>query len=283
MGSVGPVWLNHRRFSRDILSPVFLLLFLLATPFALNAQNAYPGRGAVSAQDLAKLTAPAATGSGAADQVCARYAIGSIVSALPELESQNGVLEATMKFQAVTDSQVLIRYCYVTDTGLEAPTLRVNSGDQLIIHFQNDLPVSSASSDNMAGLKMTLSANDTPTTSTSSSCSGAMPALATNIHFHGTNESACFVDPSSMTGTGQVSPRVNTTSSHPLSSEPTGAPGWFAASRGESLVCATIGCGGAAKIDPGTPMGAYTVVVTGTAGTGSGQSKTSVNDPITIQ
>ena len=187
MGSVGPVWLNPRNTYRDILAPVILLLFLVATPFALNAQHAFPGRGAFSSQDLAKLTAPGATGSDAADQVCARYASRSIVSAPPELQSQNGVLEVTMKFQTATDSQGLIRYCYVTDTGLEAPTLRVNPGDQLIIHFQNNLPAASASSDNMAGMKMTLSANDAPTTSTSSSCDGAMSASATNIHFHGTN------------------------------------------------------------------------------------------------
>jgi hypothetical protein len=65
----------------------------------------------------------------------------------------------------------------------------VNPGDQLIIHFENDLPaVSSAStSDNMAGMKMTLSAEATPTTSTSGACNGAMSAASTNIHFHGTN------------------------------------------------------------------------------------------------
>ena len=96
----------------------------------LNAQQAHPGRGAVSAQDLAKLTSPAgSSGSTAADQVCARFTAGSVVSAPPELESQNGVLEVTMGFLTVTDSQGLVRYCYVTNTGLEAPTLRVNPGD----------------------------------------------------------------------------------------------------------------------------------------------------------
>ena len=103
----------------------------------------HPGHGAISAQDLAKLAAPAAAGSDAADQVCARFASGSATTAPPELESQNGVLEVTFKFLTVTDSQGLVRYCYVTDTGLQAPTLRVNPGDQLIIHFQNDLPAAS--------------------------------------------------------------------------------------------------------------------------------------------
>lgn len=85
-----------------------------------------------------------------------------------------------MKFLTATDSQGLVRYCYVTDTGLQAPTLRVNPGDQLIIHFQNDLP---ATANNMAGMKMSLSPND----SSSTACNGNMSATATNIHFHGMN------------------------------------------------------------------------------------------------
>ena len=175
---------------RYFISPVFLLIVFFAGACGANAQQAHLGHGAISAQDVVKLATAAATGTDAADQVCARSASGSVVSAPPELKSQNGVLELTLKFLTTTDSQGLVRYCYVTDTGLEAPTLRVNPGDQLIIHFQNDLPaVSPAStSDNMAGMKMTLSAEDTtPTTSTSSACNGAMSAAATNIHFHGTN------------------------------------------------------------------------------------------------
>src|SRR5271170_3056893 len=182
-----------RLFSRAI-SPIFSLVFILFLCLsAADAQQArpktHPGRGAMSAQDLARAAVPAAAGTDAADQVCARFAVGSVVSAPPELKSQNGVLEVTFKFLTVTDSQGLVRYCYVPDTGLEAPTLRVNPGDKLIIHFQNDLPAASASStsDNMAGMKMTLSSSDDPTTSTSPSCNGVMGANVTNIHFHGTN------------------------------------------------------------------------------------------------
>ena len=76
----------------------FLILFLIAAASISHAQRTHQGRGAISAQDLAKMAAPAATGSDAADQVCARYSTGSVVSAPPELESQNGVLEVTMKF-----------------------------------------------------------------------------------------------------------------------------------------------------------------------------------------
>src|ERR1700761_3239098 len=169
-----------------ILLPLLLVLCSTATSKA-TAQQPHAAHGAISAQDLAKRATTAAATSDTADQVCARFPTGSVVSAPPELRSQNGVLEVTMQFLATTDSQGLLRYCYVTDTGLEAPTLRVNPGDQLIIHFQNALPAASASSanDNMAGMKMSLSSN--ASTSSSSACNGAMSATATNIHFHGTN------------------------------------------------------------------------------------------------
>jgi FtsP/CotA-like multicopper oxidase with cupredoxin domain len=135
----------------------------------------------MSAQDMAKMASPAAAGTDAKDQVCARFSAGSATTAPPELQSQNGVLEVTMKFLTATNSQGLVRYCYVTNTGFEAPTLRVNPGDQLIIHFQNDLP---ATANNMAGMKMSLSPN---VTSSSTDCNGTMSATATNIHFHGMN------------------------------------------------------------------------------------------------
>src|SRR6201996_1306294 len=171
-----------------ILLPLLLVLSSAAASKA-TAQQPHAAHGAISAQDLAKRATTAAATSDTADQVCARFPTGSVVSAPPELRSQNGVLEVTMQFLATTDSQGLLRYCYVTNTGLEAPTLRVNPGDQLIIHFQNNLPanLTPPTPADMAGMNMTLSAKDTPATSTSSACNGAMSAAATNIHFHGTN------------------------------------------------------------------------------------------------
>ena len=162
------------------------LLFLLCGPFQVaSGQSAHPAHGAMSAQDLARMASPMVSGSSTADEVCARSTAGAIVPAPPELKSSNGVLELTLNFKAVTDSQGLVRYCYVTDTGLEAPTLRVNQSDKLIIHFNNQLPVPAAASksDNMAGMNMTLSAS----ADTTSACNGAMGADVTNIHFHGTN------------------------------------------------------------------------------------------------
>ncbi len=177
---------------------LFCSIFLLFWGVTAKAQSAHPPYGATSAQDQAKraataipATTPVAVTASAdpADQVCARFAAGAVVSAPPELKSQNGVLEVTFTFQMATDSQGIVRYCYVTTTGLEAPTLRVNPGDKLIIHFTNNLSANlpSSTADNMAGMNMTLSSKDTPAPSTSSACNGAMSASATNIHFHGTN------------------------------------------------------------------------------------------------
>jgi hypothetical protein len=50
-----------------------------------------------------------------------------------------------------------------------------------------------------------------------------------------------------------------------------------------AIAFTAIGCGGSAKIDPSTAKGTYAVVVTGTAGSSSGQSQSSVSVPITIQ
>jgi len=164
--------------------PVCLLFAACASA---QGQHRYPGRGAVSAPDLTKLTAPNAAGSSNADQVCARYATGSTISDPHVLQSQNGVLEVTIGFYTVTDSQGLIRYCYVTNDGVEAPTLVVNPGDNVIIHFHNNLPVTTTSraNHNMASVKMTLSSS--AGASTNPGCNGAMGANVTNIHFHGTN------------------------------------------------------------------------------------------------
>lgn len=164
----------------------FLSLLLICSHFWIaTAQNGRPARGAMSSQDASRMLSPAVSGSSLADQVCVRSAAGSVVPASPELKSANGVLELTLNFKSVTDTQGLIRYCYVTDSGLEAPTLRVSPGDKLIIHFNNQLPLPSSAnnSDNMAGMNMTLGAH----ADQSSACNGAMSTNVTNIHFHGTN------------------------------------------------------------------------------------------------
>ena len=125
----------------------------------------------------------------------------------------------------------------------------------------------------------------------------------------GLAEAVCFVDANTVTGTGQVTLRVNTTPAHALSSVRGGGSNVFAA--GAALLAGllllglpgrrraglwllllmplaalalTTGCSsGAAKLDPGSAKGTYVVVVTGSSGTGAAQVQSSVNVPVTLQ
>jgi FtsP/CotA-like multicopper oxidase with cupredoxin domain len=68
------------------------------------------------------------------------------------------------------------RYCYVTDDGIESPTLRVIPGDKLIIHLHNDLPAWSDAGGSASPSHVEHN-ND---------CAGmAMDPSFTNLHFHG--------------------------------------------------------------------------------------------------
>jgi hypothetical protein len=122
-------------------------------------------------------------------------------------------------------------------------------------------------------------------------------------------EAACFVDPNSTIGTGQVSLTVNTTPPHPLSSSAVAPRGWFLAGGGTSLAClilliaprrrwkksailslvllsvgfALLGCGSTAKVDSGSAKGTYSVLVQGVTGSGASQFKSSIQVPVTIQ
>jgi FtsP/CotA-like multicopper oxidase with cupredoxin domain len=126
-----------------------------------------------------------------ADAVCPRSAPGSVITAPPDLYSENGVLEVTFTYQTTIDEQGLTRYCYITDTGLESPTLHVNPGDQLIIHFENQLPaVAPTAQAQMKHMKMPIPmvrAGDASNTDCPGS--GIMTAATTNLHFHGMNVS----------------------------------------------------------------------------------------------
>ncbi|WP_260735908.1 cupredoxin domain-containing protein [Tunturiibacter lichenicola] len=67
--------------------------------------------------------------------VCPDLSASSTVAAPADLFSQNGVLEVTLNLQTDVDAAGRQRYCYVTSSGLVSPTLRVNPGDTLLIHF----------------------------------------------------------------------------------------------------------------------------------------------------
>jgi FtsP/CotA-like multicopper oxidase with cupredoxin domain len=189
-----------------------MLLALNCLISIVLAPNAFAqtrgGRGAMSAQDMQKMAAgPLA--SSATGGACPDLAEGSTVTPPTDLFSQNGVLEVTLNLQTDVDASGRQRYCYVTNTGLISPTLRVNPGDTLLIHFYNQIPsglvpvvpevmpnmpnmasMTSATSSTTAktrsaGMQVTL--HDTQSSSDSACSGGVMSASASNLHFHGLN------------------------------------------------------------------------------------------------
>jgi len=140
---------------QGLLLLVWSLLFLTCTPAAFASNSAV-------------------------EQNCPRPAPGSAVQNPPELRSHNGVLEVTFhfKYQATAVGQGPPRYCYVTDNGLEAPTLRLHPGDQLILHLRNDLPAAILSQAHMPQIS---GQRGERTGCDASMMDGAM----TNLHFHG--------------------------------------------------------------------------------------------------
>ena len=112
-------------------------------------------------------------------EACPRPTEGAVVTNPPELRSHHGVLELSLhlRYEQTKVSEGPPRYCFVTDDGLESPTLRVLPGDKLIIHLHNDLPP--AHSANAKHDAMAASSGD-------NDCGDvAMNASTTNLHFHG--------------------------------------------------------------------------------------------------
>lgn len=110
--------------------------------------------------------------------ICPRPVAGATVENPPELRSQNGVLELSLhvRYQQTLVSEGPPRYCYVTDDGLESPTLRVHPGDRLIIHLHNDLP-------EWRGYRAP--AHDMQAKPNDDCNATSMDPSVTNLHFHG--------------------------------------------------------------------------------------------------
>ena len=116
--------------------------------------------------------------------VCARPEPGSAIEEPAELRSRDGVLETDLSIHDQKLPDGTSRYCYLTPDGKPSPTLRLKPGDQLVIHFKNDL----------VDLDTATPAIDRPlagapicaTRKQADICgSGAMTPISTNLHFHG--------------------------------------------------------------------------------------------------
>jgi FtsP/CotA-like multicopper oxidase with cupredoxin domain len=117
-----------------------------------------------------------------------------------ELASHNGVLslDLALRNDVGTDGFGPV-YCYIymyNGQQVEAPTLRLNPGDTLVLNLYNHL-ASGPSSANPRHVhnEMPRANAKTDVTTPDSPCHGVMNSTATNVHFHGLNISpVCHQD-----------------------------------------------------------------------------------------
>jgi FtsP/CotA-like multicopper oxidase with cupredoxin domain len=118
----------------------------------------------------------------AQQDVCVRPEAGSAVIEPAELRSHDGVLETDLSIHDQKLPDGTVRYCYLTSDGKPSPTLRVKPGDQLVIHFRNDLvePGTAAIDRALAAAPICTAKKVVDACN-----SGAMTPVSTNLHFHG--------------------------------------------------------------------------------------------------
>jgi FtsP/CotA-like multicopper oxidase with cupredoxin domain len=111
---------------------------------------------------------------------CPRFAPGSSITAPQDLFSRNGVLRINFSYQTTIDQNGSTLFCFVTEDGVESPTLHVHPGDRLLIKLTNSVPASSEPMAAMPGMTVPGSPSDT--------CGAVtMTASSVNLHYHGTN------------------------------------------------------------------------------------------------
>src|SRR5579871_3617134 len=104
----------------------------------------------------------------------------TVVQDAPSIYSQNGVLQAELGLGHSVDSNGYTHYCYTykTPTGVvEAPTLRLNPGDHLLLRVKDNINPGSES----------VSAMDMPMPVSTCGDGGKATLNSTNMHFHGLN------------------------------------------------------------------------------------------------
>ena len=129
-------------------------------------------RGALVALCLAWLAPAQALADGG---VCPRPAPGSIVTPPPDLYSAGGVLNVALNYFTSMDDVGRTLFCFVTQDGMESPTLHVKPGDVVNIHVTNQVP------------DAPLSMSETVSSSATQCGAAAMTASSVNMHFHGLN------------------------------------------------------------------------------------------------
>lgn len=121
---------------------------------------------------------------------CPRPAAGSTIAEPENLRSRDGVLKVELSYRNYLGEDGHMRYCYVSEDGSEAPTLRLNPGDLLILKLRNYLTISPDAKSSVSSPAMAM-----PMVIPDPCASGQMTAASTNLHFHGlTVPAACHQD-----------------------------------------------------------------------------------------
>jgi FtsP/CotA-like multicopper oxidase with cupredoxin domain len=100
-----------------------------------------------------------------------RPVAGGIVGEPEDLRSSHGELRVDLDYRTSIDASGETHFCYVSADGNEAPTLRLQPGDLLVLRLKNAEPRAAAAPH---------------IHSTKPGCTkGAMSPTSTNVHFHG--------------------------------------------------------------------------------------------------
>jgi FtsP/CotA-like multicopper oxidase with cupredoxin domain len=111
-----------------------------------------------------------------------RFTAGSTLHNPPALYSSRGVLNVRFSYQLTADSVGRPLYCFMTEDGIQAPTLHVNPGDTLSITVTNNTPPQPYSETFLAPNCGDSVIQYTPPPAGIGSTGSSM-----NIHYHGTN------------------------------------------------------------------------------------------------
>ncbi len=128
-----------------------------------------------------------------AQEMCPpRPTVGAAVTNPLDLYSQNGTLTLNLSLASVVGSTGFTHYCYVyinNGNPVEAPTLRLNPGDQLVMNFTNNISVTGKAPKSRHAPMEPMEMGDAHTAAlTGDPCQGGMvTATSTNVHFHGLN------------------------------------------------------------------------------------------------
>ncbi|HEY6328924.1 MAG TPA: multicopper oxidase domain-containing protein [Blastocatellia bacterium] len=141
---------------------------------------------------------------------CPRFAPGSTITEPEDIFSQDGQVTVNFSYFTFTDSNGLVRFCFINSDSAQSPTLHVHPGDTINVNVTNDVPADAAQSaifsqidkagryrkNSLPQFAKMLDMMRMHPEDASTVCGAAeQTATSLNIHYHGTNTSpTCHQD-----------------------------------------------------------------------------------------